>query len=222
MQIHHVISDITGSTGRATVDAILAGQRDGAELAKLRDPRIQADTETMRKSLKGNWWPVHLFTLGQSRDLYHIYQQQIVNCDLEIEAPRIDPGERPLPPDRKRNRAGGKRRRKNGHPHPEFDLRTEAYKLFGVDVSQIPGLEENALPCSVRPAATCRDGPAQHTLFPGLHSVRTTTSAAGSCLRHGPEAGNGGHSQGRITAPRDLLYSERRDFSSPKADNTAR
>src|SRR6202041_3661343 len=91
-------------------------------------------------------------TLGQSRDLYRIYQQQIVNCDLEIEkmlrdfAPRIDPAERPLPPDRKRNRSGSQRRRKNGHPHPEFDLRTEAYKLFGVDVSQIPGVEENALP----------------------------------------------------------------------------
>ena len=53
---------------------------------------------------------------------------------------------RPLPPDRKRNRAGSKRRRKNGHPRPEFDLRTETYKLFGVDVSQIPGLEENPLP----------------------------------------------------------------------------
>src|SRR5260370_23919920 len=61
-------------------------------------------------------------------------------------APRIDPVARPLPPDRKRNRAGSQRRRKNGHPHPDFDLRTEAYKLFGVDVSQIPGLEENALP----------------------------------------------------------------------------
>jgi len=75
-----------------------------------------------------------------------------VNCDLEIEKvlqqfePRTDPAERPLPPDRKRNRAGSKRRRKNGHPHPEFDLRTETYKLFGVDVTQIPGLEENALP----------------------------------------------------------------------------
>src|SRR6201987_728187 len=32
LQIHHVISDITGLTGRAIVDAILAGQRDGAEL----------------------------------------------------------------------------------------------------------------------------------------------------------------------------------------------
>jgi hypothetical protein len=85
LQIHHVISDITGLTGRTIVDAILAGQRDGAELAKLRDPRIQADIETIRKSLEGNWRPEHLFTLGQSRDLYRIYQQQIVNCDLEIE-----------------------------------------------------------------------------------------------------------------------------------------
>jgi len=149
LQIPHVISDITGGTGLAIVDAILAGQRDGAEL---RDPHIQADDETIRKSLAGNWRPEPLFTLGQSRALYRIYQQQIVNCDLHIEKmlrefePRVDPAERPLPPDRKRNRAGGKRRKKNGLPHPEFDLRTETYKLFGVDVTQIPGLEENALP----------------------------------------------------------------------------
>jgi hypothetical protein len=140
-----------GVTGLAIVDAILSGQRDGSELAKLRDPHIKADTETLQKSLEGNWRREHLFTLVQSRDLYRIYQQQIVNCDLEIEKmlrefePRIDPAERPLPPDRKRNRAGTKRRRKNGHPYPEFDLRIETYKLFGVDVTQIPGLE-NALP----------------------------------------------------------------------------
>ena len=141
----------SGLTGGAIVDAILAGQRDGAELAKLRDPHIKADTETIRKSLEGNWRPEHLFTLGQSRDLYRIYQQQIVNCDLEIEKmlrefePRTDLAERPLPLDRKQYRSGSKRRKKNGHPHPEFDLRTETYKLFGVDVTQIPGLDESAL-----------------------------------------------------------------------------
>jgi len=85
LQIHHVISDITGLTGGAIVDAILAGQRDGAELAKLRGPRLQADSETIRKSLEGNWRSEHRFTLGQSRDRYRIYQQQMVNCDLEIE-----------------------------------------------------------------------------------------------------------------------------------------
>jgi transposase len=152
LQIHHVISDVTGTTGLAIVDNILAGQRDAAELAKLRDSHIKANAQTIRKSLVGNWRLEHLFTLKQSRDLYRIYQQQIVACDLEIEKllrefeARTDPAERPLPPDRKHNRAGKKRRKKNGHPNPQFDLRTEVYKLFGVDVTQIPGLEENALP----------------------------------------------------------------------------
>ena len=63
LQIHHVISDITGATGLAIVDAILAGQRDPAELAKLQDVRIKADPETIRKSLVGNWRAEHLFTL---------------------------------------------------------------------------------------------------------------------------------------------------------------
>ena len=85
LQIHHVISDITGLTGLAIVDAILAGHRDAAELAKLRDPHIKADTETIRKSLVGNWRAEHLFTLRQSRELYRTYQQLIVDCDLEIE-----------------------------------------------------------------------------------------------------------------------------------------
>lgn len=152
LQIHHVISDITGTTGLAIVDAILAGQRDAAELAKLRDPHIKAHEETIRKSLVGNWRAEHLFTLKQSRELYRTYQQLIVGCDLEIEKmlptfeARTDPVDKPLPPDRKRNRAGKKRRKKNGHPNPGVDLRTETYKLFGVDVTQIPGLEENALP----------------------------------------------------------------------------
>jgi transposase len=67
LQIHHVISDITGVTGLAIVDAILAGQRDAAELAKLRDPHIKVDAETICKSLVGNWRPrasVHAQTIA--------------------------------------------------------------------------------------------------------------------------------------------------------------
>src|SRR5260370_29683144 len=37
LQIHHVIDDITGLTGLAIVDAILAGQRDPVQLAKRRN-----------------------------------------------------------------------------------------------------------------------------------------------------------------------------------------
>jgi transposase len=151
LQIHHVISDITGLTGLAIVDAILAGERDAAELARLRDARIKAPADTIRKSLVGTWRPEHLFTLKQSRELYRSCQQHIVECDKEIEkflgefAPWVDPVEKPLPRDCKRNRSGSKRRKKNGNPESGFDLRTEAYKLFGVDVTQIPGVETIAL-----------------------------------------------------------------------------
>ena len=114
LQIHHVISDIMRATGLAIVDAILDGQRDAVELAKLRNSRIKADEETIRKSLVGNWGLEHLFTLRQWRELYRTYQQRIVECDLEIEnrlpafEPRVDPAEKPLPPERKQNRAGYK------------------------------------------------------------------------------------------------------------------
>jgi transposase len=57
LQIHHAISDMTGLTGLAIVDAIVKGQRDPVELAKLRDPRIRASEETIRKSLVGQLAP---------------------------------------------------------------------------------------------------------------------------------------------------------------------
>ena len=144
VQIHHVISDITGLTGLAIVDAIVGGQRDPLELAKLRDPHIKASEETIRKSLVGNWRGEHLFTLKQSRQMYQHYQEQLAACDEEIEKllvafqPWVDPEEKPLPPDRKKKQRG--RKKKNVNPKTGFDLRTESYKLFGVDLTQVPGL----------------------------------------------------------------------------------
>jgi transposase len=85
VQIQHVISDLTGVTGLAIVDAIIAGQRDPVALAKLRDPHIKASEETIRKSLVGNWRPEHLFTLMQSRKSYQHYLEQMAACDEEIE-----------------------------------------------------------------------------------------------------------------------------------------
>lgn len=146
VQLHHVIDDLTGITGMAIVDAILNGQRDPSELARLRDPRIKANPETIRKSLVGNWREEHLFTLKQSRSLYTAYQQQIAACDREIEKliqqtpPRIDPDQKPLPPDKK-----NKSHKKKGDPESSFQMRTEAYKLFGVDLTQVPGLANNVI-----------------------------------------------------------------------------
>jgi hypothetical protein len=143
VQIQHVISDITGLTGLAILDAILAGQRDPAALAKLRDPHIKASEETIRKSLEGNWRAEHLFTLRQSRNSFQHYQEQITACDAEIEKllvafdARVDPAERPLPPDRKRKQGG--RKKKEGQP--EDGLRSADRGLQAIrDLTQIPGL----------------------------------------------------------------------------------
>src|SRR5205085_6060006 len=85
LQIHHVISDITGVTGLAIVDAIVAGNTDPKELAKLRDHRIKASMETVTKSLVGDYRAEHIFTLKQSQTAYRYYQQLIADCDQEIQ-----------------------------------------------------------------------------------------------------------------------------------------
>jgi len=152
VQIHHVISDITGLTGLAIVDAILGGERDAAKLARLRHYRIQADEETIRKSLVGNWRREHLFTLRQSREAYGQYQRQIEQCDTEITQllneiePKVDPEQKPLPPDGKKCRTRNARNgRKAGAGEGSFTIRTELYRRFGVDVLQIPGLEQSGM-----------------------------------------------------------------------------
>jgi transposase len=142
VQFQHVISDITGLTGLAILDAIVAGERDPAVLAKLRDPRIKASEETIRKSLEGNWRAEHILALKQRLALYRSHCDLINDCDKEIEKlvaafePKVDPAEKPLPEDRKQKQ----RRRKKKSGSPDFDMRAEAYKLFGVDLTQIPGL----------------------------------------------------------------------------------
>jgi len=149
LQIQHVINDITGLTGLAIVDAILAGERDAAVLAQLRDRRVKASAETIRQSLVGNWRPEHLFTLKQSRQMYRNYQEQIAACEEEIEKlvvrfePRVNPDDRPLPPDGKQKQRRSKKKTVN--PKTGFDVRSESYKLFGVDLTQVPGLAKNVL-----------------------------------------------------------------------------
>ncbi len=115
---------------------------DPKKLAKLRDPRVKASEETIRKSLEGNWRPEHILALKQRLSLYRSHRELIDECDREIEKlvvafePKVDPAEKPLPEDRKQKQR--KRKKKSGSA--DFNMRAEAYKLFGVDLTQIPGL----------------------------------------------------------------------------------
>ena len=135
LQIHHVISDITGVTGLAIVDAIVAGNTNPEELAKLRDYRIKASVETVRKSLVGDYRAEHIFTLNQSLKAYRYYQQLIADCDQEVHQ-RIESFE---------TKNGGSGSTGDcDSPNPTtgtFDLRTHFQRIFGVDLTAIPGFD---------------------------------------------------------------------------------
>src|SRR5476649_68163 len=75
VQLHHVVSDITGATGLRIIRAILGGERNPAVLARMRDRRCHATVETIEKALAGNYRAEHLFALEQALALY-TYQQK--------------------------------------------------------------------------------------------------------------------------------------------------
>jgi transposase len=85
LQLHRVISDITGLTGMNILRAILGGERDCVKLAQLRHPQIRSSAQQIAKALEGDYCPEHLFALQSALELYDSYQLKIMQCDKRIE-----------------------------------------------------------------------------------------------------------------------------------------
>lgn len=85
LQLHHVISDISGVTGLRIIRAIVAGERDPNVLATLRDARCRESVQTIRAAMVGNYQPEHVFALAQALALFDFYQERVVDCDVQIE-----------------------------------------------------------------------------------------------------------------------------------------
>jgi transposase len=138
IQLTQVISDITGQTGMQIMRAIVAGQHDPLSLAQYRDPRCRSSQADIAKALSGHYRAEHLFALQQALELYDFYTQQIQACDTQIEQkyaaikPVTDP-DPPLPPP-----TTPRRPTKN---EPDFDLHGHLYRLAGVDLTRIKGLD---------------------------------------------------------------------------------
>ena len=137
VKLQHVISDVTGKTGTQIIEAIVKGERDPGKLAQLRDHRARADEETIAKSLQGHWREEHIFELTQALELYRVYQGKIAECDREIEAQleRFDDRGVGQPPAAKSGRKGSQ-----GNA-PRFDIRTQLYRMTGVDLTRIDGVD---------------------------------------------------------------------------------
>lgn len=139
VQLHKVLSDITGVSGMRILRAIVGGERDAMRLAGMKHALVKASDEQIIKALTGNYRPEHIFSLRQALEAYDFLQNQIADCDLQIQVcmqkmpDRRDPDDPPKRCDKRK----GTPRRKN---EPYFDLQGELVRAIGIDLSHIDGL----------------------------------------------------------------------------------
>jgi transposase len=137
LQLHHVVSDITGATGMRIIRAIVAGERDPDILAGFRDVRCHSSIETIRASLVGNDRDEHIFALTQSLELYDFYHAKVAECDRKLEAAVAALTVRAADDVAALPKARTKGKQVNT---PAFDVRGALYGILGTDLTQIHGL----------------------------------------------------------------------------------
>lgn len=137
VKLQHVISDITGKTGMSIIEAIVKGERDPIKLAQFRDSRIRADEETIAESLRGHWREEHIFELTQALELFRFYHAKIDECDRHIEG-QLKRFEDVSGGDPLDSKSGNRRSKGNA---PRFDVRNHLYRMTGVDLTQIDGVD---------------------------------------------------------------------------------
>jgi len=131
VQVHHAVSDITGETGLAILDAIVAGERDPAVLARHRNYRCKKSEAQIATALRGDWHPEHLFTLRQSLEAWRYHQKLVTECEAEMRthmgALATQTGAEPPAPAKRSSQ-------------PDEPLRRMLFAKFGVDLTAVDGV----------------------------------------------------------------------------------
>ena len=216
VQLHHVVSDITGRTGMRIIRAIAAGSHVPEELAAYRDARCRASEATICAALTGHYRPEHVFALRQGLELYDFHQAKIAECDAEIETTLRQLSEtRPAP-----SAPLPAVRHAKGQHQLTFDARAALYALLGADLTQIHGFGPYTV---LRLVAECGDDMKQMVDGQALHVLAGARSweqgvgrtpaelqdqALGQPCR-GAVAPGGGERRTNADCPRRLLSASR-------------
>jgi transposase len=139
VRIHHAVKQTKGTTGMAMLRAIVAGERDARQLAKLRDPGCQKSEAEMIELLTGNWRKDHLFNLTQHLSMYDVTAKQIAVYEEEIQRrmQELTPAVRqeiPVPP------LANPQKRKTMKRRDQEEKRKTLYRMAGVDLTAIDGV----------------------------------------------------------------------------------
>jgi transposase len=140
IQLANVLSDVSGVTGQAIVKAILAGERNPENLAKFRDWRVKASQAEIARSLEGNWQEDLLFVLKQEQDNYDFCQKQIAECDQQLQQYLRQTEDRSVGINLQAEKRKARLKKTRGNA-PQFDLRSELFRMTGTDLTQVDGID---------------------------------------------------------------------------------
>jgi transposase len=85
LKLGSYITDITGVTGRAILEALIAGETDPEKLAQLRNRRVKASQEELCKALRGKVTPHHRFLLRTHLDQIDATERTVSALSAQIE-----------------------------------------------------------------------------------------------------------------------------------------
>jgi len=141
IQLHNVLSDITGETGMKIIRAIIGGERDAKKLSGYRDRNCKNPIEIIEKSLIGHYREEHIFALTQAVELYDIYREKIIACDNKIEKQLLLFDEHTARESETKETCETKKSKSRCKNKLSFDVKTHLIRITGIDLTAIPGIE---------------------------------------------------------------------------------
>jgi transposase len=93
IKLDSVITDVMGLSGRKMIEAMIAGQKDPAKLARLADHRVEASQEQLREALHGRVRKHHRFLLS-----LHLQQIDALDASIAKIGREVEPLLRPFAP----------------------------------------------------------------------------------------------------------------------------
>jgi len=86
IKLESVLSDVMGRSGRAMIQALIAGETDPAKLAALAHPKVRAPQARLREALRGRVKRHHRFLLGLHLQQIEALDAGIAAIDREVDA----------------------------------------------------------------------------------------------------------------------------------------
>jgi transposase len=149
IQLHQVVSHITGVTGMNIIRAIVAGERDPVALSQYRNYKCRASENKIAKALEGNFRPELVLALQQAVEAYDFFNTQIAACEQLVEKylKKYDQNDKSQSSREKNsnNKCKSRRKRSSKKSSYNFDVASKLQEILAIDLTEIPGLNENSI-----------------------------------------------------------------------------